>query len=221
MNELIGMNFRINNELNVEADFAAGKTRKHKVIDLNRFCDIIAGASEMSECNTGLLPEGCIAYREVPQTFDRFVVLEMKERRMDLTYENTLYRDFPLPRLIYGFWVDKSGKVKSISVTVVQKGRLAENARLYKYPFSNVNGYGMCTGANTLPTVSSLDKLEKMPYYIFSMPDNNDWYDARNTRLNMEYRNLLEFMKDKEPDYYYSDVLVPNGKTLSDFINNG
>ena len=34
----------------------------------------------------------------------------------------------------------------------------------------------------------------------------------------MEYRELLNHLKDKEPAYYYTDVLVPNGKTLKDFI---
>ena len=27
-----------------------------------------------------------------------------------------------------------------------------------------------------------------------------------------------EHLKDKDPSYYYSDVLIPNGKTLKDFI---
>ena len=29
---------------------------------------------------------------------------------------------------------------------------------------------------------------------------------------------LFESLKDKDPSYYYSDVLIPNGKTLKDFI---
>ena len=41
-------------------------------------------------------------------------------------------------------------------------------------------------------------------------------------RLGLEdesiYRALLNHLKDKEPAYYYTDVLVPNGKTLKDFI---
>ena len=34
----------------------------------------------------------------------------------------------------------------------------------------------------------------------------------------LQYRDLLEHLKDKEPSYYYSDVLIPNEKTLKDFI---
>ena len=43
-------------------------------------------------------------------------------------------------------------------------------------------------------------------------------FDVRDNRLRMEYRDLLEHLKDKDPSYYYSDVLIPNGKTLKDFI---
>ena len=31
-------------------------------------------------------------------------------------------------------------------------------------------------------------------------------------------RQLLEHLKDKDLSNYYSDVLIPNGKTLKDFI---
>jgi hypothetical protein len=32
-------------------------------------------------------------------------------------------------------------------------------------------------------------------------------------------RDLLELLKDKEPAFYYSDVLLPNDAVLNDFIN--
>ena len=40
--------------------------------------------------------------------------------------------------------------------------------------------------------------------------------DAR----GLPYRELMEHLKDKEPSYYYTDILIPNGKTLGDFIDN-
>ena len=36
--------------------------------------------------------------------------------------------------------------------------------------------------------------------------------------LFLPYRELLNHLKDKAPSYYYTDVLVPSGKTLKDFI---
>ena len=34
----------------------------------------------------------------------------------------------------------------------------------------------------------------------------------------MPYRELLNHLKNKDPAYYYTDVLIPSGKTLKDFI---
>ena len=70
-----------------------------------------------------------------------------------------------------------------------------------------------------MPKIRMLRQLNGIPNFIFSMPDNNDYYKPDRTKLNMEYRNLLEFMKDKEERYYYGNVLIPTGKTLADFIN--
>ena len=32
-------------------------------------------------------------------------------------------------------------------------------------------------------------------------------------------KELMELLRGKDPAYYYTDILVPNGRTLSDFIN--
>lgn len=37
----------------------------------------------------------------------------------------------------------------------------------------------------------------------------------------MQYRELLEHLKDKDPAYYYTDVLIPSGKTIKDFMMGG
>ena len=42
MKDLIGMSFRINNELNVEADYTVVKVKKNKIFDIIRFCDIVS-----------------------------------------------------------------------------------------------------------------------------------------------------------------------------------
>jgi len=53
------------------------------------------------------------------------------------------------------------------------------------------------------------------------MPNNNDYFQASLNRRGMEMRDLLEFLKDKESTFYYSDILIPNGAVLDDFINGG
>lgn len=36
--------------------------------------------------------------------------------------------------------------------------------------------------------------------------------------MDLELRDLFETLRDKTPEYYYTDVLIPSGKTLADFI---
>ncbi len=69
-----------------------------------------------------------------------------------------------------------------------------------------------------LPAYKSPSGISNLPGYLLSLPNNDDYFDVRDNRLRMEYRDLLEHLKDKDPSYYYSDVLIPNGKTLKDFI---
>ena len=54
---------------------------------------------------------------------------------------------------------------------------------------------------------------------ICHLPDNDDMFDRRHNRKELEHKELMELLRDKDPAYYYTDILVPNGRTLSDFIN--
>ena len=51
-----------------------------------------------------------------------------------------------------------------------------------------------------------------------AMPNNNDRFMAVLNKPELEMRDLLELLKDKQPAFYYSDVLLPSGKALNDFI---
>ena len=48
--------------------------------------------------------------------------------------------------------------------------------------------------------------------YILRLPNNNDYFMAAHNRPHAGYRDLLELMKDKSPGFYYSDILVEDGK---------
>jgi hypothetical protein len=50
------------------------------------------------------------------------------------------------------------------------------------------------------------------------MPNNNDHFRPELNKPKLEMRDLLELLKDKEPAFYYSDVLLPSKATLNDFI---
>lgn len=168
---------------------------------------------------TGLMPDGCIAM-SVGANVKHFFI-RCPELRADFSYYGTEYRDFPIPRMVFGFrYLVEEGKVAGCSVCVTKDERLTYSTPTYFYPFSNVSsGSGsICIGNNTLPVYKDPVKLSTLPSYILRIPNNDDHYSSEHNRLGLGYRDLLELMKDKEPADYYRDVLVPNGKTLKDFI---
>ena len=88
---------------------------------------------------------------------------------------------------------------------------------MFFYPFSNVHSDDrVCTGNNVLPRYRKISALKNFPRYLLGLPDNDDMYDREHNRLKLSHGELLEHLKDKDPSYYYSDVLLPNGKTLKD-----
>lgn len=92
--------------------------------------------------------------------------------------------------------------------------------KMYHYPFSNVyDDLRVCVGNNVLPHFKSQTQLSKFPRFLLGIPNNDDFFKESHNRLHMSHRELLEHLKDKEPAYYYTDVLVESGKKLSDFIN--
>ena len=218
MSRISGFHFYVNDDLNVVIEDCRGETVKHKVVSLNTFCKLLDKTAEVKDVETGILPDRCISYRE---SYDgsKYIIIEFGDLYADVTYEKTKYDKFPLPRLLYAFELDKDNRIKSVNVAVADKGPLREDTKLYKYPFSNVSGFNMCIGSNAMPKIKKLRQLNGVPYYIFAMPDNNDRYSPGRTKLEMEYRTLLEFLKDKDTDFYYENVLIPSGKTLKDFIN--
>lgn len=186
------------------------------------------GADEILKClkdstkfeyrvNSGILPQNCIAYSENMKK-NKFVAISFEERTADIVFEKTEYKDFPLPRLVFGFCIDGDDRITSVRLGVTEEGRLTPKSKMFTYPFSNVNGFSLCTGSNTLPAIKSLHQLNGLPYFILKMPNNYDYYNTERTKLNMDYRSLLEHLKDKDSQYYYDNVLIDMGKTLSDFI---
>jgi hypothetical protein len=121
--------------------------------------------------------------------------------------------------MVFGFHISGEGRVSSCRLGVIaDTDNIKPDAKMCRYPLSNVSGFHLCTGNNVLPKCSSLHTLASLPYYIMAMPNNNDHFLPSNNRKGLEMRDLLELLKDKEPSFYYSDVLIPNGAVLNDFI---
>ena len=165
------------------------------------------------------IPPGCIA--AVMEKKFVYYFIRYPELYADVTYYDTEYRDFPLPRLVFGFqYMPKERKVAGCRVCVVKDERLTLDTPTYRYPFSNVHGDNrICTGNNALPIYKNPARLHTLMSYLLRLPNNDDLYSRDNNRLHAEYRDLLEQMKGKTPSHYYTDVLVEDGRTLKDFLN--
>ena len=217
MSNLSGIKLYINEDLNLVVDDYRGETVRHKVVSLNTFCKMLMRNIKMPAVTTGVLPERCISFRE-NDVGEKFVVTELGRDYVDITYENTKYENFPVPRILFGFKIDKECKITEVQVAVAERGTLRNDTALYAYPFSNVAGFNMCIGSNAMPKIKQIRQLNGIPYYILAMPDNNDRYSPEQTKLNMEYRTMLEYLKDKDAGFYYEQILKKSGKTLKDFI---
>ena len=180
---------------------------------------IIGSRFDEGEYPTGFLPEHCFSATISGKSVIYY--LRNPELRADISYFGTEYTDFPLPRLIFAFkYMPESGKVVGAGLAVVKDERLTPNTVTYTYPFSNVFADNrICLGNNALPIYKDSTRLHTLMRLILGFPNNDDMFRDTNNKLNMGYRDLLEHLKDKEPEYYYTDVLIPNGKTLKDFMN--
>lgn len=159
---------------------------------------------------------------EIPNRFStqtgQSAVLPKKAKSVG--YGDTEYLDFPIPRMVFGIRTLRDGRAVDCSMGVVADEPPTGDTKMYHYPFSNVyDDLRVCVGNNVLPHFKSQTQLSKFPRFLLGIPNNDDFFKVSHNRLHMPHRELLEHLKDKEPAYYYTDVLVENGKTLSDFIN--
>lgn len=190
-----------------------------KNISYDALLDSFRGSIERETIQSGLLPCGCISFEEVSKGLHRTAILH-PERYADISYGGTEYKNFPLPRLVFKFEHQDGARIMRSWMGVVGEGHITPKTPMYWYPFSNVSSnYHLCTGSNPLPVCKSLHTLGSLPYYILSMPNNNDRFSKERNKPKLEMRDLLELLKDKDSAYYYSDILIQDKHTIIDFIN--
>ena len=210
---------RISDDGRVMVEKDEGGVKSFKQISPDALLECINRSLLRGAVHTGLLPKNCLSFSAYDDG-NRDIVLLHSESKSDISYFGTEYKDFPLPRLVFGFRLSKEGRVSSVRLGVIEDaGMIKPETKMFHYPLSNVSGFRLCTGNNTFPKCSSLHTLASLPYYIVGMPNNNDIFCPSRNKPGLEMRDLLELMKDKEPGFYYSDILLPNGATLGDFIN--
>lgn len=182
------------------------------------YFSLLSGYENRNLIYSGFLPSHCLAVSMC--SAERVFYLWNPELRADVTYLETEYPDFPLPRLIFGIRMLENGKVVGCSLGVVADEEPRPETPMYRYPFSNVYESGeVCTGNNVLPRFPDPRKLWQFPRYLLGIPDNDDFYERNNNRLGLAHYELLEHLKNKDPAYYYTDVLVESNRTLQDFIS--
>ncbi len=209
---------RINDNGRVIVETENRGVKSFKQITPDSLAECINQSLLRGAVHTGLLPKNCISFSAYDNG-NKEVVLLHAESRADISYFGTEYKNFPLPPLVFGFCITQEGHIASCKLGVIENSnRINPNTKMYYYPLSNVSGFHICTGNNTFPKCTSLHTLTSLPYYILSMPNNNDHFNHSFNKQNMEMRDLLELLKNKEQAFYYSDILLPNGKILNDFI---
>ena len=193
-------------------------TVRTKIADIDALLDCLTDSMDGIQIQTGILPANIVSL-----TFNddsRYAVVEFPDDYADITYMSTTYAHFPLPRLLFGFHLEDSGRISAVNLGVPALGKLTDKTPMFCYPFSNVYRFSLCVGANSLPRIPALQSLQNLPHYILSLPDNDDRFNTQHNRLGLGHRDLMEHLRDKDRSYYYDHVLVPMpGVTLKNFIS--
>lgn len=190
-------------------------TRTVKHIPSDALVSSLQENSHIAPQATGLLPPGCISLTLRKDGWD--VTLQSTMERDTVFYHKTGYADFPLPHFLLRCQL-QNDMLRNFRMAVVEPVELKPNSKLYRFPFPNVNGFSLCVGTNRFSGYDTLWKLRGVMHRVLSIPFGDDYYRPEHTKLGLSARELFEHLRDKEPAYYYSDVLIPNGKTLADFI---
>jgi hypothetical protein len=216
MNEVV---IRIREDGSVTVEDNQDGVKAFKEISPDSLIGCIHKSLMRGEVASGLFPKGCIAFTAYDNG-DKEVCLLHPESRAGITYYGSLYPDFPLPKLVFAFRITKENRISQCRLGVIaNEGSLKPATPMFAYPFSNVSGTHLCTGNNVLPKCESLHTLGSVPYYILSMDNNNDHFKKTNNKPGLEMRDLLELLKDKPEEYYYSHILLPSKLTLGGFIS--
>lgn len=203
--------------LRVETQNSDGSVSYKEISPMDFYFALNSGLEIKGAFPSGFLPEHCL---HVTMAGDREeLVLWNPELRADLAYGDREYPDFPIPRLVFRIRILGNGRVTDCFIGVAADEAPTPDTQMFCYPFANVYPDGsVCSGNNILPKYKNLWELRKFPRYLLGIPDNDDLYQSRNNRLELGHAELMEHLRNKDPAYYYSDILIPNGKTLNDFI---
>jgi hypothetical protein len=90
---------------------------KCKEVQENAFLDCIKNSTRWNYVNSGLLPSDCIHVKIHPNGNKEYC-LWYPHLYADISYHETAYPNFPLPRLVFAFHVGTEGKVSGCRMGV-------------------------------------------------------------------------------------------------------
>ena len=131
----------IQNDCRICVEMQENNITSVKYIEANEILKCLKDAAKFKfSINSGILPQNCIAYSEDKKK-NKFVVISFEEQTADIMFEKTEYKDFPLPRLVFGFSVSADNLITDVQLGVTETGRLTPKSKMFIYPFSNVEEF--------------------------------------------------------------------------------
>lgn len=175
--------------VNVFTEDDNGK-KKDKIVDMQSFLVGILSAVEKDELHSYISP----LYEErrgvkliQSKSFNSnstMYVLHMKKCNQPMPIYNRFYDNVGIPALLFAVKV-VNNRLTDLYTVAVKDEIITNETKIYKYPFSNVNGFNgkVCTGSNRFePGIedNNFKKLYEVPYQFISMPN-----------LGAEYNNYV------------------------------
>lgn len=107
------LSIHISDDAEITVDERKNGVKKVKNISLNDLLICIKSCiKEIKPVYRAVLPKNAMFYSCSPETGDFSAVTEYPYSKADITYMDTVYRDFPLPKLVFGFKVSGTGKIQ-------------------------------------------------------------------------------------------------------------
>ena len=94
----------------IRLEFLENGEQRTKMISADILFNCLAKSLSDTRITTGLLPDNAVSVTVDEDHGQRYAVLEFPEERAAVTYMNTEYPNFPLPRLLFGFRIEDSGQ---------------------------------------------------------------------------------------------------------------
>lgn len=107
---------------------------KCKAVQEDALLDCIKNSTRWNYVNSGLLPSDCIHVKIHPNGNKEYC-LWYPRLYADISYHETAYPNFPLPRLVFAFHADTEGKISGCRMGVIADEKPTLDTVMYRYPF--------------------------------------------------------------------------------------